>query len=179
MTNLTPIPVFPDTTPPDRSQFLRFHAIPLFIAWNVILPVSIMIVRYGSVWKKWFPIHVVLVVVSVVASLIAGSYGFIESNRRNEHFVNPHQYSGVALLILMLIQVAFGATIALLYNSDRPRPRVLESIHRWWGRMLILLSFVTIFLGMLFAQMDVWMYLAVGVLQIVLTTVYCIMMVYL
>lgn len=159
----------------DKLRFLQLHAIPLYIAWMILVPIAILIVPFGSKWNKWFPVHITLIGLAVVATIIGSVAGILHSEGR--HLGHPHRILGVTVLSVLFLQIILGIVISLLYKRERVKPPFFDKVHWWLGRLLVLLAFVTIFVGLLWVKVDLWIYIVTGSLQLVFTIAYCILII--
>ena len=161
----------------DRINFLKIHAIPLGIAWIILIPLSMITARFGSRWNRWFPVHIILNVLALVLTVLGTTVGIQRSEGR--HFLGNHRKLGIAVLAGILFQTTLGIIISYLYNATRVKPPVIDKIHWWLGRCLVLLAFVTIDIGILWMALDVSILIAIIIAQFVLTMIYCFLLIFL
>lgn len=86
------------------------------LALIIFAPVAILIGRYMRRFK-WFPIHAAIMV--LVAALVVTCFGLGVYATGSPAFQDTHHKVGLALLIIVVLQVALGA-IAHKSRADRP-----------------------------------------------------------
>ncbi|CAK5272473.1 unnamed protein product [Mycena citricolor] len=106
---------------------LRSHGHIMFFAYLVALPLGILLARYLRTFtKSWFWPHAIvnfLVTGPLIFAGFALGYQAVEETAPGTHFNDPHKKSGLALLILYLLQVLLGAFIHYVKpNATRNTP---------------------------------------------------------
>ncbi|SPO31992.1 uncharacterized protein UTRI_06718_B [Ustilago trichophora] len=93
-----------------RNQLIIVHMVFMIIAWFLLVPAAILIGRYGRTFFKWYPVHRAIMIPAFIFVLI----GFIvivaeTSQSGGEHFDNTHAKAGLAIFIVMILQIILGA----------------------------------------------------------------------
>lgn len=81
----------------------------MVVGWMLLAPLGILIARYGRTLFKWFPAHRGIQLLSFLFIFI----GFFlaiggVSMATGEHFIYTHHKVGLALFILLFVQVGLG-----------------------------------------------------------------------
>jgi hypothetical protein len=139
-----------DADDDNEGTILIAHGILFFIAWGVAPFIGIFVARYLKnmlgVW--WYRIHVGLFLgVTGLFSLI--SFILIVSNVESEHFDGKHQQIGLAVFIMMFLQIALGFVSNWLWSPTRTFIPWWDKVHWYFGRSLLILAIINIFLGIL------------------------------
>ena len=132
-----------------KRAILIAHGILFFIAWGVAPFVGIFVARYlknaMGVW--WYRVHLgIFVGITGVLSLISF---FLIYSQKQSHFNDNHQKIGLAIFILMFFQFALGYTCNALWDPKRSAVPWWDVLHWYFGRSLVLLAVINIFLGLL------------------------------
>jgi len=165
--------------------WIAWHGRAMVLAWGFMLPLGVLAARFykitpGQRWpaildnKTWWRIHLglqyggVLVMTLGLASVLSGSAG--KASWRNLHSV-----LGWSIVLLAWAQVAGGnlrgtkggpqrdGTVARGDHYDMtPRRLRFERLHKCVGHGLLLLSVLTIVLGLELADAPLWMWLGQG-----------------
>lgn len=82
----------------------------MVVAWMIFAPLGILIARFGRTMFTWFPAHRAVqsfaVLLIFIAFFLAVAGVGIDSG---DHFAYTHNKLGLAMFILVLVQVALGA----------------------------------------------------------------------
>jgi len=154
------------------DQVKDAHAGMNFIAWMILIPIGSFIARYFreklDVW--WFRLHVFLQTLGFVMSAIAFVLAFVGVELSGTpHFSNVHSYFGFFLFILAMGQTGLGILSHFKYDPHRKATPIFPDIvHRWFGLFCMLLSIVTVYLGLYYNQVNAGIWF-LGVL----TVTYC------
>lgn len=156
------------------------HAVPLAIAFLFLLPLSVIAVRIGSKWSRWFIAHITLNLLSFLLISIGANYG-LKAVRKGEHFATSHRQLGIFVLVFLGLQIVLGVIISLTRDPTRDANKknpFLEQVHWWIGRLIFLLAFLSIFTGYLVIDnLGYAAYIATGIIQCVWVFLYCILLI--
>lgn len=126
------------------------HMIFMVLGWMLLAPIGILIGRYGRTMFNWFPAHravqsVAFLFIFIAFFLAIAAVGY----DTGMHFVNTHNQLGLAMVILLVIQVALGA--AAHGMRSKTGKRYIGFAHIPLGLILFGLSPYQIHLGF-----DIW-----------------------
>ncbi|KYR02862.1 cytochrome b561 / ferric reductase transmembrane domain-containing protein [Tieghemostelium lacteum] len=132
----------------EEWDFVGSHGSLMFLSFGIMIPIGIFISRYLKIYKWWFPIHIFLQS-SALAFMLTGyiimltKIGFtLETN---------HAKVGFATILLMVITYVGGIISHLFYDPKRKSAPIFpDRLHWYSGRLIYLLSQVTLILGMRF-----------------------------
>lgn len=81
----------------------------MVLAWMLFVPLAILIARYGRTLFKWFPSHRGIQLFAFLLIFIAFflAVGAVAMTGQ-PHFSNTHEKVGLALFILLFVQVGLG-----------------------------------------------------------------------
>eukprot|EP00002_Diphylleia_rotans_P031909 TRINITY_DN6655_c0_g1_i2.p1 TRINITY_DN6655_c0_g1~~TRINITY_DN6655_c0_g1_i2.p1 ORF type:complete len:929 (-),score=140.21 TRINITY_DN6655_c0_g1_i2:146-2932(-) len=151
----------PITTVSETSLRKPLHGFMMFLSWGILTPISIYIARYlnpnGRFAEKasvtttvWLHYHSWLQITAVVFCII--SFITIVSeieDSSHAHFDNPHSILGLIVFILSLIQPALGFLADYAWEARRTqKPIFPDIIHHLLGRALVILTFISMCLGL-------------------------------
>lgn len=140
----------------------------LSAAFLVIIPSAILAARLGSLYKRWFIVHVVLNVIGICAVTVGVAYGVLMTNH---HLTSPHKIIGVTVAGAILLQLSLGSLLAVLWQPDRPL-KALAILHHSLGRTIVVLAWINIIYGITIVEGGLWAYIATGVLIAMWTVIY-------
>lgn len=131
------------------QNLIKAHGIIAAITFLGVVPTAIFLMRfYGRNPRMALRLHIWLQILTLLLSTVIIILGFfaVGPDRR---FTNPHHGIGLAIYILIWVQVVGGA---LVHRSEK-RKRSLyiplkAVIHHWLGRAIALLGIVQIALGL-------------------------------
>jgi hypothetical protein len=141
------------------------HATLMGIAWAVAAIIGVFVASFVPKSKAWwFPLHVSMVSITALLTVIA--FGIIVSyvnSVTGQHFTSKatsntagaHQVIGLIVFILIWIQICLGIIIDRVWKSKHakmgegefPATSVLDRVHWWSGRLLMVLALVNMLLG--------------------------------
>lgn len=115
------------------------HMVFMIIGWMICFPLGILLARYGRTFFTWFPKHRLINTIGFVAVFI-GFFIVIAAvaSEGGPHFSNTHEKLGLALFILLFLQIALGAFSHSLKN--RRQTRLVGYVHIPIGLILFGLS---------------------------------------
>ncbi|KAI8906934.1 hypothetical protein EDD86DRAFT_192865 [Gorgonomyces haynaldii] len=142
-----PILQSPDSWPTGYSAYV--HGILMTIAWGV-LPIFGIFAAYNLKHAKgydhlWFNLHRGAFFLSFLFSL--AGFLMIFLFKVPPHLSNLHSILGALVLIVLLVQLGLGIYIDKVYDPNRTSVPFHDQAHWWIGRIVTLVAFVTVFLG--------------------------------
>eukprot|EP01119_Soliformovum_irregulare_P017279 TRINITY_DN510_c0_g1_i2.p1 TRINITY_DN510_c0_g1~~TRINITY_DN510_c0_g1_i2.p1 ORF type:complete len:382 (-),score=85.26 TRINITY_DN510_c0_g1_i2:36-1181(-) len=132
---------------PFSSSMKLIHGALMILAYGMCLSFGAFIARYLKEYYWWFPLHITIQVLGAVLALS----GFIVALCMvTTHFNNWHSWIGITTLAFTFVTPFLGWIADKQYDPNRDRPPFWpDQVHWWFGRFAILLSYVSIILGML------------------------------
>ncbi|CAG8459603.1 11737_t:CDS:2 [Diversispora eburnea] len=131
------------------DKYIISHGLIMFLTWGLIVPGAIFIARFARnvIPQGWFRLHwgiqlflaAPLLVIGLLLAIGAG----VKFNPGN-----THEMLGVILIGLFFGQLTLGWIHHKLYDSSRKYIPWWTKLHWWWGRIIALLGFVQITLGL-------------------------------
>lgn len=131
------------------DKYIMAHGIIMFSVWGIIVPGAVFIVRFGRniIPQKWFKLHwgiqqflaSPLTLVGLISAYAAGV---------RFHAANTHHFLGVVVFGGFIFQLSLGWIHHKLFDPSRKYYPWWTKLHWWWGRILILLAFIQILLGL-------------------------------
>lgn len=123
----------------NTTRIFLVHMIFMILGWQLLLPIGVLLARYGRTFFSWFPYHRALMSISFLFIFI----GFFlaiggVSSEGGDHFSNTHEKLGLALFILVIVQIALGASSHEL--KKRKGLRYIGYVHIPFGLILYALS---------------------------------------
>ncbi|RUP45253.1 hypothetical protein BC936DRAFT_148405 [Jimgerdemannia flammicorona] len=158
----------PDFDPPpagltNTDYMIIAHAVIMFCAWGVLIPLAIFVARFGRKMEKWVRKHWIIQVVAVVLTIIGVIIGFILTSP--DPPTETHHILGIAIFIAVLFQFFLGWYIHYLHDKERTRspPRTRRPtrnyMHIFFGTTLLILGYIQMPLGMTLYQLSSgWFY---------------------
>ncbi|KAJ3280809.1 hypothetical protein HDU79_011335 [Rhizoclosmatium sp. JEL0117] len=135
-------------------DLLLLHGIFMFIAWAVIPPVAIFIARYlkKALGHNWYLSHTGLFIFGTGGLIIAGLVT-VEVNLAPgvTRFVgsSTHGIIGtIVALALYPLQCLLGFASNFFFDENRKKVAVIDQVHWWVGRSVVLLAIVNMYLGL-------------------------------
>lgn len=133
------------------SKMFLVHGILMFLAWAVFSFAGIFVARFMKVilgvW--WFRLHAGLLSGTGILTIIAFSIAVVQLGAE---FNQLHHFLGLITTIIMVLQIILGKVIDSLWSPKRSETPIWDKIHWWTGRLLAVLSIITIFTGLLAFQ---------------------------
>lgn len=131
------------------DKYISIHGIVMFSVWGIIVPGAVFIARFtrNIIPQKWFKFHwgiqqflaSPLTLVGLITAFAAGV---------RFHAANTHHFLGVVVFGGFIFQLSLGWIHHKLYDPSRKYYPWWTKLHWWWGRILILLAFIQILLGL-------------------------------
>lgn len=136
----------------DKQYVFFVHGTLMFIAWAVAPFAGIFVARYlkDTLGAWWFRLHVFLMLV-VTGFLSIAAFIFIFLYESGPHFTGDefsHRSLGLAVTVILIVQIALGFVCDALFKPDRKSIPIYDVVHWWLGRISLLLALVTCFQGL-------------------------------
>ncbi len=130
------------------SVLLPVHGLLAVLSFACVGPLgSVAAVTRLSGTKLWFPIHIVLHVVSLASAVAAFVIIFVAKS--GVLTVDVHQIMGIVVFGLSFVQAGVGLLSHFMYDKNRvSTPIFPDAVHHWFGRALFVLATVTMFYGL-------------------------------
>uniref|UniRef100_V5EUT4 Cytochrome b561 domain-containing protein n=2 Tax=Kalmanozyma brasiliensis (strain GHG001) TaxID=1365824 RepID=V5EUT4_KALBG len=90
-----------------NNKLIIAHMVFMIIAWFLLVPAAILVGRYGRTFFKWLPVHRNLQIAAFFSVLIAFILIIVEVGS-GEHFDSTHAKLGLAIFIVMILQMVLG-----------------------------------------------------------------------
>jgi hypothetical protein len=130
----------PDSQPVVEDRTWVYHA--LLMTTGFVLLVLAIVVSTGLRKQKWWlRAHRslgILGAIFAILGLIVGLY--MVSTWMTPHFRVPHALLGITTIILAMIQPVLGFM--------QPKSKKIRPVHRWLGRIVVVMMFFSIIAGM-------------------------------
>ncbi|KAJ3024404.1 UNVERIFIED_CONTAM: hypothetical protein HDU68_008193 [Siphonaria sp. JEL0065] len=143
------------------TKLVLLHAVFMFVAWGVLVPLSIWIARYMKLkWSVgWYRIHVLIMTIGVgcltIAGLVAVELNIDSSEQR--FITSNHGIIGTAIaLAIYPLQVILGFVCNRLFKANRIKVSILDQVHWWIGRIVVVLAIVNMYLGLVKYGAGLW-----------------------
>ncbi|RUS19299.1 hypothetical protein BC937DRAFT_87707 [Endogone sp. FLAS-F59071] len=109
------------TTPPISlmtQYYMKIsHAVIMFCAWGILIPLASFIARFGKKMDHWVRQHWIIQVIAVLLTIVGFIIGVILSEPNPPTYA--HQILGIAIFIAVLFQFLLGWFIHYRYNRER------------------------------------------------------------
>ncbi|KAK0489542.1 hypothetical protein EDD18DRAFT_1081321 [Armillaria luteobubalina] len=133
------------------EQQLKTHAILSTTGFLILLPVGVLVPRYTRTYtNRWFPIHLV-VQLCISAPIIFAGWGLGHKSAGQlglPHFTDPHQKTGLALLILYILQLVLGLGIHWVKIRWVARRPPQNYVHVFLGLVILALAAYQVHYGL-------------------------------
>lgn len=155
---------------------VRAHAVIAGITFLAVVPAAIFLMRfYGRNPRRAVRFHIWLQVLTLLLLTVAFVLGcFAVGPRRS--LTNPHHGIGVAIYVLVWIQVIGGA---LVHRSEKRNRRLhiplKAMIHHWLGRAIALLGIAQVALGLTLYGSPLFLFVLYAVFVFALVVLYFIL----
>ncbi|KAJ1018537.1 hypothetical protein NDA16_004819 [Ustilago loliicola] len=91
-----------------RNNIIIAHMVMMIIAWFLLVPAGILIGRYGRTFFKWFPVHRAVMGAAFLFVLLGFIIIVAQTSSGDEHFSSTHAKTGLAIIIIMVLQGVLG-----------------------------------------------------------------------
>ncbi|KAJ4525086.1 hypothetical protein HRR80_000758 [Exophiala dermatitidis] len=130
-------------------SLVKAHGIIAAVTFLGAVPLAIFLMRfYGRQPRLALRLHIWLQILTLLLSTVVFILGFMAVGQ-NRSLTNPHHGIGVAIYVLIWVQVMGGC---LLHRKEKRRKRmyipVRAMLHHWLGRAIALLGITQIALGL-------------------------------
>jgi len=131
-----------------------WHGALMTLAFGFCLSFGVFNARYLKYYYWWFPLHIMTQMIGVIVAIVALVIAVLMCN--GHQFTTVHSFFGLSVLGMSLLAVTMGIISHFLYDPRRLSiPFWPDQLHWWVGRITVLLSYVTIVLGMLLYQVPI------------------------
>uniref|UniRef100_A0A1D1YGT7 Ferric-chelate reductase 1 n=1 Tax=Anthurium amnicola TaxID=1678845 RepID=A0A1D1YGT7_9ARAE len=131
------------------EKYIMIHGLVMFSVWAIVVPAAIFIARFtrNIIPQQWFRLH--WGIQQFIASPLT-LFGLIMSLAAGVRFnaANTHHFLGLVVFGGFIFQLALGWIHHKLYDQSRKYYPWWTKLHWWWGRILVLLAFIQILLGL-------------------------------
>ena len=147
---------------------VKAHGILASITFLLVIPAAILTMRfYGRNPRQAVRTHIWLQILALFLATAVLSIGWFQVGTRRS-LSNPHHGIGVALYVLLWVQIIAGAVV---HRIERIRKRyhvpLKAMLHHWLGRAIVLLGIAQVALGLtlygsplyLFVLYALWVFL--------------------
>lgn len=141
----------------------QLHGALMFIAWGFLISIGGLVARFfKSKGAWWFKVHIFCQMTGVILMVAAFVMAIMFTDiLNNPHFNAAHQKAGLVVVIFGLINPVLGSLADFLYKPDRKSTPIFPDFIHWIiGHLLIIGSFVVLFLGL--AQLTIYTNVSVG-----------------
>ncbi|PWN32341.1 uncharacterized protein FA14DRAFT_87433 [Meira miltonrushii] len=123
----------------NTTRIFLVHMIFMILGWQLLFPIGILLARYGRTFFTWFPYHRAVMWAGFLLVFIAFFLAISGvATEGGPHFSNTHEKLGLALFILVIVQIVFGAASHEL--KKRKGLRYIGFVHIPFGLILYGLS---------------------------------------
>jgi len=136
-----------ESTERDIPYLWPYHALAMSLGFALMI-CGVITARFFRKKRWWMKAHKALggiAAVSVIAGLIISV--IMVSKSHGNHFSEPHTYLG-GLTILFVVSTPI---LGYMQFKIHKRREMLRNLHRWWGRITLILILLTILGGLLLA----------------------------
>lgn len=133
-----------------KEFIIQLHGFFMWAAWFLCPVGGVFVARYMKSYlgHYWYRIHMIVMGLGTVGTGMAGSILIFLYTSSTEHFKTSHATIGLVAFICMILQAFLGYVCDLMYDPKRPGIPIVDYIHWWFGRAIILLGIVNIQLGL-------------------------------
>jgi len=118
----------------------------MVIAFAFCASFGVFVARYLKDFYWWFPLHIFVQGFGVLLSFSSFIIALLMTPR---HFSTLHSWFGLCVLCFTALAPALGLAAHIVYDHSRRDPPIWpDKIHWWVGRLTLVLSYITIFLGL-------------------------------
>lgn len=136
------------------ERLIKIHAILMAVGWGILAPFAVLLARFGRATTfKWVAAHQWIQIVGTTGFTLAGFGLAVAAVAANDesHFRGGHQKLGLAITILIFLQLFGGWWIHHKYNAQRTRRPVTNWLHMVIGMAFLIAGFFAMYTGI-----DTW-----------------------
>lgn len=149
-------------------SIIRAHAVMAILVFLFVLPFSIMMARFYSRRPGWaVKYHAQLNIFAGLLLLAVFILGYFAVGLERS-LTNPHHGIGVAIFVMVVVQLLGGGLIRKITKSRSLR----IMIHQWLGRATAILGIVQIPLGLTLYGSPLWLFICYAVWMAILVLIY-------
>jgi hypothetical protein len=132
-----------------KSSVVIYHAVFMYLAWFIFPVCGIYVAAFMKhIGHKWYQIHMLLFIAGTCLFSGVGLF-FIYAFKTVYGFPTfGHGILGVIISVCLVVQVLLGFVINYLYKPKRSKTPWYDYFHQYFGRILAILAFVNIALGL-------------------------------
>jgi hypothetical protein len=131
-------------------SLVEAHGIIAAITFLGIVPTAIMLARFLGRSSFWaLRMHIWLQITTFILATVVFVLGNFAVGPKRA-LTNPHHGIGVALYVMVIVQV-FGGSLVHRWQKkarSRPHPPLKVMLHQWFGRIIALLGIAQVALGL-------------------------------
>ncbi|GBC06142.1 hypothetical protein RclHR1_06650002 [Rhizophagus clarus] len=124
-----------------------FHGLGMFLAWCVLFPISIFIVRFFKHTNNYLKIHRIIQLLGGVSVSTFGAAAIATMSNTN----SSHAWMGLVIYFIVFFQLGLGLAAiwgqGAVVSVNQGYPRFCKRAHKGFGAFLLLASWVNIYLG--------------------------------
>ncbi|KZP22369.1 hypothetical protein FIBSPDRAFT_824753 [Athelia psychrophila] len=164
------------------SNLIYVHAIFMVITFIFLIPLAIFASRFGryAMGKHWFTVHafsihapIVWDVSNMAYSLSAWGVGWVAASPGN--LKHAHHKIGVIIFALLYFQALGGILTAALHRrqqAPRQTRAFYDHFHMWFGRIVLLLAWAQLWVGLTFFGSTLVCYVLLAIAQWLIVLAY-------
>ena len=153
-------------------SLIRAHGIIAAITFLGLVPVAIILARFYRRSSFWaMRLHIWTQIMVLILTTVLFILGFFAVGPER-NLTNPHHSIGVAIYVLVIVQVLGGCLVHRRAKAKRPTKIPVKLIlHHWLGRTIALLGVVQIALGLTLygSPKELFIVYALGVFGLLVT----------
>lgn len=140
---------------------IKIHAWFMIYAWILCPFLGVFVARFlkARLPNIWFRLHVFIMTLgvgffSITGILLIFLYKYNRWDFSEPHQVNSrlNQIAGIVITVVFLVQIGIGIASDKYYNPYRVSAPVLDKVHWWLGRILIIAALANTVFGILLFQ---------------------------
>jgi len=171
------------TVPRQYATEVVAHSVLMGLAWGFFAPIAIWAAMMDKGKEWWFPFHYIMAGICGLFTVIG--FALIVVHVGNNHFWNSassptsgaHGTVGLVLFILFFVQIILGVIIHFLWQSEynrtgsAPETGIMDYIHHFCGRIIVLAAFVQICLGIVELRVELWIIAPVVIVEVAIIVI--------
>lgn len=159
------------------EKFQAAHGALMFVAWYVLVPIGIMIARFFKhIGHRWYIYHSICMSLAALCTITSGVIIFavlwptVTFQATFDPILLAHAYIGILVIGLGAFAMpVLGKLADYLYKPERSSAPVFpDRVHAWLGRLVGILAFINIWLGVIIFDTRKTVWIAVGVILAVI-----------